>query len=342
MTFISESQLLIRAVKQIVGTAVLSIDGDIADLLIINATVNSSVDVLAGTGQIIRNLTLGSPTYRFIVWDAETVPSGQTGGNFVVAIEDSGLGAGTTENPGIGNIVIIDNDNASNLLPAQIASKIGLGNFSMVGGRITQTFNAPVLAHKTFVSKYASDFALGPFNFEGQLGYTIDPITAALQVGISAGSSYSFNAGTLDDIENADVVTRDVRSSTSLIGLGDPVTGDFSFSATAEIDPFKVSKQGLITAFADAGGGNTIVTTNGHGILVDDIATIENTTNYNGVFTLLSITGNTFTIDTPFVADDATGNWSSLNASTTNRFTGQRIFLFPQYGLLSPLFVMYE
>lgn len=342
MTYIAESQILVPSVKQALGTAVLTIDGDIADLLTINASVDTSLDILAGTGQVIRNLTLGSPIYRYITWDAETIPSGQTVGNFIVAVEDSGSGAGTKENPGIGNVIIVDNDNTSDLLPSQAVSKIALGTFNMVGGSIVQVFQAPMLAHKMFVSKYSSDFGLGPYNFEGELGYIITPVVAALQMGISAGSSYSFNAGILDDIETPDVVTRGIRSPTPLIGLGDPVTGEFSFSGTAEVDPTLVSKQGEITAFADAGGGNTLVTSMVHGIVTGDVPTVVNTTNYNDTFNVVAHTGNNFTIDTAFVGDDATGNWSSLTATTLNRFTGQRVFLFPQSGIVAPLYGMAE
>jgi hypothetical protein len=274
--------------------------------------------------------------------DAATVPSGQTAGNYVAAIEDSGSGAGTREDPVIGNIIIVDNDNASDLTPSQAVQYIGLGNFSMVGGVITQTFIAPTMSAARASSKYTSDHALAPYNFAGESGYSIDVLTPALQVEISAGSAFSRDSGAIDNIEVPDEVARPLRSPAPFIGLGDPVTGDFSFSATAEVDPTLVSKQGVITAFADAGGGNTIVTSSGHGIATGNIVTITNTINYNGTFTILSHTGNTYTIGVAFVADDATGNWSALTATANSRFTGQRIFLFPQSGIVAPLYGMGE
>lgn len=342
MTYIAESQILVPSVKQAVGTGLSTIDGLITDLLIVNAGTPSSIDVLGGTGQIIRNPSLGVNTYRFITWDAATVPSGQTAGNFVVAIEDSGSGNGTIEDPAIGTIIIVDNGGTSDLFPKQAVESIQLGNFSMVGGVITQTFITPALSAGRVSSKYTSDFGLGPYNFLGQQGFTINPLLPDLRVGISAGSAYSQGAGGIDDIEISDEVIRPIRSPTPLVGLGDPVTGAFSFSATAEVDPLRVSKQGVITAFADAGGGNTTVTSNGHGILVGDVVTISNTTNYNGTFTIQATTGNTYDIDTAFVADDATGDWSALTATSNSRFTGQRIFLFPQSGIVAPLFGMEE
>ena len=341
MSYIGESKELIPAIKHSIGTGLSTIDGVITDLLIVNSDTSSSLDVLGGTGQIIRNPSLGVNTHRFIIWDAITIPSGQTAGNFVVAIEDSGSGNGTVENPAIGTIIIIDNNNASDLTPKQAVESIQLGNFSMVNGVITQTFITPALSAGLVSSKYTSDFGLGPYNFPGQLGFFVNPIVAALQMGISAGSVYSQGAGAIDDIEISDEIIRPVRSPTPLIGLGDPVTGAFAFSATAEVDPLRVSKQGVITAFA-ANGGNTQVTSNGHGIVINDIVTITNTTNYNSTFNVIANTGNTYNIDTAFVANDATGNWSALTATANSRFTGQRIFLFPQSGIVAPLYGMAE
>lgn len=342
MTYIAESQLLIPSIKQRAGTGIITIDGDINDLLQVNGAVSSSLDVLGGTGQIIRSPSLGDNTYQFMSWDAATVPSGQTAGNFVIAIEDSGSGAGTREDPTIGNIIIIDNDGASDLTPAQAVVNIGLGNFAMVGGVITQVFISPTHSSSRNSTQYTLQSALAPFNFVGLLGFSVDTLPAALQVEISAGSVFSRGAGAIDDIEIPDEIIRSLRSPASLIGLGDPVTGAFSFSATAEVDPLRVSKQGVITAFADAGGGNTVVTSNGHGIVTGDIPTIENSTNYNDTFNTVSHTGNTFTIDTAFVGNDGTGNWSALTNTANARFTGQRIFLFPQSGIVAPLYGMRE
>ena len=62
-----------------------------------------------------------------------------------------------------------------------------------------------------------------------------------------------------------------------------------------------------ITAFADAGSGNTTVTCGTHGLANSDIVTISGTTNYNGTYTIANVATNTFTIVKAFVANDATG-----------------------------------
>ena len=73
---------------------------------------------------------------------------------------------------------------------------------------------------------------------------------------------------------------------------------------------------GTITAFADAGGGKVTVTSVGHELETGDKVTILGTTNYNGSFTISGVTANTFDITDGWVADDATGGWTSLNTST--------------------------
>jgi len=68
-----------------------------------------------------------------------------------------------------------------------------------------------------------------------------------------------------------------------------------------------------ITAFAD-GGTDTNVTAASHGLLAGEMVKIEDTTSYNGDWVITAVDDeNTFTIDTTFVADDATGTagWTS-------------------------------
>lgn len=69
------------------------------------------------------------------------------------------------------------------------------------------------------------------------------------------------------------------------------------------------TKSGSITAFADAGGGFTTVTSAAHTINNGDTVTISGTSSYNGTFAVSSVTANTFDIPVTFVADDATGTW---------------------------------
>ena len=61
-----------------------------------------------------------------------------------------------------------------------------------------------------------------------------------------------------------------------------------------------------ITAFADAGGGNTTVTCGTHGLANSDIVTISGTTNYNGTYTIANVNTNTFTIVKAYAGNDAT------------------------------------
>jgi len=66
-----------------------------------------------------------------------------------------------------------------------------------------------------------------------------------------------------------------------------------------------------ITAFADAGGGDVTVTSANHGLSSGTLVTISGTTNYNGTFSISSVTTNTFDITDTWVSDDGTGTWVS-------------------------------
>lgn len=70
---------------------------------------------------------------------------------------------------------------------------------------------------------------------------------------------------------------------------------------------------GSITAFADGGGGQVVVTSASHNIAENTPVTITGTTNYNGTFTATNVTTNTFEITDTWVSDDATGTWVSDN-----------------------------
>lgn len=65
-----------------------------------------------------------------------------------------------------------------------------------------------------------------------------------------------------------------------------------------------------ITKFADATGGNVIVSSTNN-LTAGAMIVISGTTHYNGTFTVISATSDTFTITAPFVGDDATGAWIS-------------------------------
>lgn len=88
-------------------------------------------------------------------------------------------------------------------------------------------------------------------------------------------------------------------------------SGDNVYRMTEECfqDAFETGK--TISAYADATGGFTTVTDSAHGRENGDIITISGTTNYNGEYTISSVTANTFNIEKTFVADDGTGTYTA-------------------------------
>lgn len=62
-----------------------------------------------------------------------------------------------------------------------------------------------------------------------------------------------------------------------------------------------------LTVFADGGGGKVTCTAVGHTFANGDYVTIANTTNYNGVFVVSGVSGDTFQITDTWVANDAQG-----------------------------------
>lgn len=111
-------------------------------------------------------------------------------------------------------------------------------------------------------------------------------------------------------------VRDEVANSTSL--------GCFTLDAQATTTiSFQGDHDGTITGFADAGGGDTTVTTSGsHGIGNGEPVAIFGTTSYNGLFTTANVAATTYEIVRAFVADDATGNyengWVKIAGSTTD------------------------
>lgn len=94
---------------------------------------------------------------------------------------------------------------------------------------------------------------------------------------------------------------------------------------------------GDITAFADGGGGQVVVTSTAHGLLDNDSVTISGTTNYNGTFTATNVTANTFEITDTWVSDDATGSFISPSATLntiimTNREPDEWLTLYANNG----------
>lgn len=83
------------------------------------------------------------------------------------------------------------------------------------------------------------------------------------------------------------------------------------------------SDSGSITAFAGTVGFSPTTVTIGINSIVDgQFIVITGTTSYNGTFVVSNSTGTTVDITTPFVADDATGSWSTSNTRVTTDSTG--------------------
>lgn len=82
---------------------------------------------------------------------------------------------------------------------------------------------------------------------------------------------------------------------------------------------YAAGSNGSITAVADAGGGDVDITSAAHGLSGGDIITINGTTSYNGIYSVLSVVDvNTFTITAAYVASE-TGYWqkgASLTCDT--------------------------
>ena len=81
---------------------------------------------------------------------------------------------------------------------------------------------------------------------------------------------------------------------------------------------------GSITLFADNGNGGTTVTSTAHGLTVEQVVEIVDTTSYNGVHQdIFNITINTFDIPVVFVANDATG---TFDTGDSNSFLDDNLF----------------
>lgn len=74
------------------------------------------------------------------------------------------------------------------------------------------------------------------------------------------------------------------------------------------VETFVSNDPPAITAFADAGSGYTNVSSTDHGYNDGDKIEIYNTTHYNGVYQIVFIDYNTYSIYKTFAGDDAAGN----------------------------------
>ena len=80
---------------------------------------------------------------------------------------------------------------------------------------------------------------------------------------------------------------------------------------------FTDGHQLALTAQADNGDGNTVITCNLHGMANGDVASIAGSVNYNGIWVVEQVTANTFVIVDPFVANEGalTGEMASYLTS---------------------------
>lgn len=107
--------------------------------------------------------------------------------------------------------------------------------------------------------------------------------------------------------------------------------GSFTLDSQATTTINIQGEDGVITAYSDAGGSITTVTSAGHPLSNTDPVSIEGTDAYDGLYNVTSVTANTFDIARAFATDEATGIWLSgfykINGTTTvgetiERFTG--------------------
>jgi hypothetical protein len=90
----------------------------------------------------------------------------------------------------------------------------------------------------------------------------------------------------------------------------DHITGWDRFTYPTLFAKMYVDSTDSITAYADAGDStHVVVTSAAHGLSDGMTVTISGSTNYNGIFTISSVTTNTFEIVDTWVADDAAGTW---------------------------------
>jgi len=102
-----------------------------------------------------------------------------------------------------------------------------------------------------------------------------------------------------------------------------------------EYDITSLSGGTSITAFSDYSGtvaGTVLVTATAHGLVTGDKASIRNTTNYNGDFTITKISTDSFYIIHTWVANDATGNVApdeiNFGTATKEISDGDRVTFF--------------
>ena len=92
--------------------------------------------------------------------------------------------------------------------------------------------------------------------------------------------------------------------------LGDTfVVGSGSVKMSTNAGFVHYAGDGTITAQANGGSGFVTHTSAAHKLKVGEIIEIEATTSYDGIFTVVSVTTDTFNLEQTWVANDAAGSW---------------------------------
>jgi surface protein len=170
-------------------------------------------------------------------------------------------------------------------------------------------------------------------SFNQQIGGWNTSSTSAIRTMFSGATSFRqtlhgwnmSNVSSMDQLfvnsnYNQDVSNWDIRRATTLSSSFTPFWGNENYSAALiawaalpDTDLAAVP----ITAFAVSGARTRVTNSGNHGVVVGSRVRITGTTNYNGDYNVAATpSGNTFEIDTPFVANDATGTMAvrrSLN-----------------------------
>lgn len=128
---------------------------------------------------------------------------------------------------------------------------------------------------------------------------------------------YFFKPGSLDQTDPK-VESRDC------VPIADSQTiGSFFMERNTTVtDITAVGTDGIITAFADAGGGQVTVTSAGHGLSNGNIVWIANSTNYASKYTISNVATDTFEITETYTAESPSAitvwetNWTKVAGLT--------------------------
>jgi len=130
----------------------------------------------------------------------------------------------------------------------------------------------------------------------------IDPFFTQLSSTVPSGSTL-FNINAATPVENTIVISNS----------GPGGTGDY-FKAGTELTK-------VITAFADAGGGDVTVTSTAHGLVAGQSLEITNSINYNAIFAIVGTPGaNDFVITRTFIAETPASNTIFTQVKAINSY----------------------